>query len=573
MRIICLKATINYTIINDTFVLPINLFRITQDYSNKSIDNTKIDLEPEFIINKIEDFLNDYDIRLITSIKPNDKYLKDSDRKFKYLLEIALNEYLSPKKCIFNYKLNKKLFLEMMSDIKLSFIKSIVEPGEMIGILAAQSVGEPTSQMTLNTKHFAGVASKSSANMGVSRIQELLHNSKSMKTPQMAIYFKNPYNSDRSLLNKVISYFKHLSIRELISSSEIYYDLNDNKLSKVLIDDNVSNPFFVNNQKTNINSLPFVFRLIFDIEKMIDKEVTLLDIKTKFISHWYKNFNNIKNLKKNEKEIITRISRCVILSTNAIDKNQIIHIRFNMTSFNYTIITDFLKLIVDDITLKGIENISNIDTNDELAISFDNKTGDINKNKQFMVITSGINFEKLKLIKGIDFTKTRCNDINTIYRLYGIEATRQILIYELTTTYNMGTANINHNHLSVLVDQMCHSGEIISMDRHGLLKIDNDPISRASFEKTMDHFVNAAIFNEKDSLKSLSSSIAVGKVIPGGTGAFELLLDTKKIENSEYTENETNGRISFVGLEEDPMLNDIIKYNFSKYDYYIPNNL
>ena len=47
---------------------------------------------------------------------------------------------------------------------------------------------------------------------------------------------------------------------------------------------------------------------------------------------------------------------------------------------------------------------------------------------------------------------------------------------------------------------MTHLGEIISIDRHGLNKLDNDPMSKASFEKTMDHFVNAAIFNEKDYL-------------------------------------------------------------------------
>ena len=76
----------------------------------------------------------------------------------------------------------------------------------------------------------------------------------------------------------------------------------------------------------------------------------------------------------------------------------------------------------------------------------------------------------------------------------------------------------------------------------------------------MDHFINAALFNEKDSIKSVSSRIAMGRVIPGGTGAFDLLLDTKKLEASEYTENETGGRITFNPLEEEPLLNDIIKY-------------
>jgi DNA-directed RNA polymerase II subunit RPB1 len=187
-----------------------------------------------------------------------------------------------------------------------------------------------------------------------------------------------------------------------------------------------------------------------------------------------------------------------------------------------------------------------------------------------VVFTSGINFEKMRMMKGIDFTRTKCNDIATTLRLYGIEATRQILLHELSETYNAGGSNINQNHLSLLIDQMCHLGEITSIDRHGLSKIDMDPIARASFEKTMDHFVNAALFNEKDQMKSVSTRIAVGRVIPGGTGAFDLLLDTKKLENSEYTENESGGRITFTPLEEEPLLQDIMKYQSGKVDFFVP---
>lgn len=568
MREIQMKSLINYKVLEEKFVSPVNLFRITQDYSNKK---EHIELKPQDIEDAIEKFLSDYDNRLITPLKPEDKYMKQDDRNLKFLLEVALNEYLAPVKCIFEYGLNKKEFDKMMHEIKMSFTKAIIEPGEMVGIIAAQSVGEPTSQMTLNTKHFAGVAKGGSANMGVSRIQELLHFSKNIKTPQMVIYFKDQWANDRSALNKVVSYFKHLSIRQLVSSAEVFYDVGTNDaLSKKIKADNVSSPFFVNNQKAEISSLPFVFRIKFDIEKLLDKETTLLDIKTKFISHWYKNYTNLKNLKKNEKEVVSRISRCAILSNTATDKEQIIHIRFSMSSFNYNIITEFLRMVFDDITLKGIENIAGLDVSQERVIKFDKNTGEVKAEKEYVVFISGINFEKMRMMKGIDFTRTKCNDIATTLRLYGIEATRQILLHELSETYNAGGSNINQNHLSLLIDQMCHLGEITSIDRHGLSKIDMDPIARASFEKTMDHFVNAALFNEKDQMKSVSTRIAVGRVIPGGTGAFDLLLDTKKLENSEYTENESGGRITFTPLEEEPLLQDIMKYQSGKVDFFVP---
>jgi DNA-directed RNA polymerase II subunit RPB1 len=558
------KALINYMILEEKFVLPVNFFRITQDYSN---NKEHIELRPQDIESAIEDFLTNYENRIITSLKSTDKFMKQDDRNLKFLLEVAINEYLAPVKCIFEYGLSKKEFDKMMNEIKLSFIKSIIEPGEMVGIIAGQSVGEPTSQMTLNTKHFAGAAKGGSANMGVARIQELFHYSKNIKTPQMMIYFKDSIANDRSAVNKIVSYFKHLSIRQLILSAEVFYDIQSKKIRS----DNVSTPFFVNNQKADINSLPFVFRIKFNIEKMLEKETTLLDIKTKFISHWYKNYTNLKNLSKNEKDVISRISRCAILSSNITNKEQIIHIRFSMSSFNYNIITEFIRIVFDDITLKGIENIENVNVVHERVINYDKETGKVNTEKEYMVYTAGINIEKIRNMKGIDMNRTKCNNIATTLRLYGIEATRQILLHELTLTYNNAGSKINQNHLSLLVDQMCHLGEIISIDRHGLSKMDIDPIARASFEKTMDHFVNAALFNEKDTMKSVSSCIAVGKVIPGGTGAFDLLLDTKKLESSEYTEDETGGRVTFAPLEEEPLIQDLLKYTIDKTDFFIPS--
>jgi DNA-directed RNA polymerase II subunit RPB1 len=165
--------------------------------------------------------------------------------------------------------------------------------------------------------------------------------------------------------------------------------------------------------------------------------------------------------------------------------------------------------------------------------------------------------------------RTKCNDIATILKRYGIEAARQLLLNEFKITYGESSP-INYNHLSVLVDQMCHLGEIISIDRHGMNKIESDPLAKASFEKTMEHFINAAIYNEKDTIKSISSRIATGRVIAGGTGAFDLILDTNKLIHSEYTENETGGRITFIKLEENPLIHDIMKYENSSLNFFVP---
>ena len=72
------------------------------------------------------------------------------------------------------HRFNKKMLEYLLDIIYLTYKKAIVNPGEMVGMIAAQSIGEPTTQMTLNTFHYAGVSSKSNITRGVPRIEEIL---------------------------------------------------------------------------------------------------------------------------------------------------------------------------------------------------------------------------------------------------------------------------------------------------------------------------------------------------------------------------------------------------------------
>lgn len=68
----------------------------------------------------------------------------------------------------------------------------MVEPGEAVGCTAAQSIGEPSTQMTLNTFHLAGHGGVN-LTLGIPRLRELLMTSSDkIKTPVMQLYFKDP---------------------------------------------------------------------------------------------------------------------------------------------------------------------------------------------------------------------------------------------------------------------------------------------------------------------------------------------------------------------------------------------
>uniref|UniRef100_A0A6C0J664 DNA-directed RNA polymerase n=1 Tax=viral metagenome TaxID=1070528 RepID=A0A6C0J664_9ZZZZ len=562
LRDIYYNTTYNYKILEDSFLLPINFYRLTQEYTSNS---DKIDLDPNYIIEKLEDMINNYDNRLLVLMNKNIKILNEDENMYKIILKIALYEYICPKKCIFEYNLTKDKFDQLMNDIIMSFSRSNVDPGEMVGIIAAQSLGEPTTQMSLDEKHTSGVISKVKVTTGLSRVEELFGYSKKIKTPQMTIYFDKKYNTNAKDVNKIGSYFKHLTIGELMESTQIFYNTNGtDELSKLLKDDNTTNPFFINNNKVDINNLPFVFRFKLNIGTLMDKETTLLDIKTKFITYWYNNFTTLKNMKRNLKDVISTIDKLAILSNN----NNIIHIRFKMNNFNYSLLTRFMKIVLNTVTLKGIDNINDIYINKQLYVTF-KEDGSKNVGNEYNILTSGINLIDLKFLKGIDNRRTIINDVQTAYMFYGIEAAKSIIINEIIFTFN-SAGFINNAHISLLVDFMTHTGNITSITRHGLNKLDIDPLTRASFEKTVDHFTTAAIFNEEDTLKSISSKVTIGRVVHGGTGAFELLLDTEKIRDTEYIIDEASGRTSFTNIKKESIFEDIIKYGTSELDFVVP---
>ena len=94
-----------------------------------------------------------------------------------------------------------------MSDTKLKKImeavyeeykNAMVSPGEAVGLIAAESIGEPGTQMTLNTFHFAGVA-ELNVTLGLPRIIEILDGRKELENPMMEIYLKKPYASGKKL--------------------------------------------------------------------------------------------------------------------------------------------------------------------------------------------------------------------------------------------------------------------------------------------------------------------------------------------------------------------------------------
>lgn len=560
-----IESVMNYKTIEDTFLLPVNLYRIVQDKSDDS-RKVKYDLTYQYILEKIEEILID-DMTSLMSKQAT--FQKDDEMKSKTIFKLALLEYLSPKKCLFEYNLNKTQFDEIVKEIKIAFLKAIVNPGEMVGVITAQSIAEPVTQLNLDSKHSAGLAKGvSKATSGVPRIEEIMSNSKNMKTPLTNLYLKEPNNYN--LAFRITNYLNQIKIGDLITKAEIYYyNDSNNEIDTMLKNDKVENPFFFNNQRKKIEQFPWIFRLELNRETLLDKDVVLLDIKTKLTLFYYNISQDIKSMKKDQKEIWENILGGAVLSNQDTSDAPTIHIRLGFNNFNFPMITKLLKIFLNEVYLKGVKGIKGAFNSKDIMIDINDKTGaiDFKQNYDNVITTEGISLEEIRAIKGIDQERMYLNDIALVYNNFGIEAARNILITELKRTLSEGGTEFNYQHLVVLGDLMSYTGEIISIDRFGTNKMELDPLARASFERTMEHFINASIYNQKDRIKSTSSRIMTGRVIPGGTGAFELLLDTNKLANSEFLDDEYQGRINFEGFKDNELFKDIMENDEVNIDF------
>lgn len=152
----------------------------------------------------------------------------------------------------------------------------------------------------------------------------------------------------------------------------------------------------------------------------------------------------------------------------------------------------------------------------------------LDKNEWY-VETDGCNYKKLLGLDLIDATRLQCNNVWDIYDNLGIEAARQFLIDEFMEIME----GINVCHVKLLVDKMTYSGGISSITRYTLRKDESGPISRSSFEESVDIFIKAGFNCEVERTRGVSASIVCGKRTNAGTGFMDLKMDLSKLPKSK----------------------------------------
>ncbi|ASJ10101.1 DNA-directed RNA polymerase subunit A'' [Thermococcus sp. P6] len=140
------------------------------------------------------------------------------------------------------YRLKKAEVQAIIEETVKEHRKALIEPGEAIGTVAAQSIGEPSTQMTLNTFHYAGVA-EINVTLGLPRIIEIVDARKNPSTPIMTVYLDEKHRYDREKALEVARRIEGTSLENLarettldILNYEFVVEVDPERLEKAGLD-------------------------------------------------------------------------------------------------------------------------------------------------------------------------------------------------------------------------------------------------------------------------------------------------------------------------------------------------
>lgn len=171
--------------------MPVNLGRVINNTlsENKIKPHSISDLDPVYYFKEMKGLMDSLCVmpqaRLGNFLEGG--IISEAHKNSITLFKIFLRRYLCSKKIIQEERFDKASFDQLVCTIKEIFKSAIVHPGEMVGSIAAQSMGEPATQMTLNTFHSAGIASMN-VTLGVPRLKEVINVAKTIKTPSLKIF-------------------------------------------------------------------------------------------------------------------------------------------------------------------------------------------------------------------------------------------------------------------------------------------------------------------------------------------------------------------------------------------------
>ncbi len=538
LRIIFYEREPGGALATDTsLALPVNLQRMIWNVQKtyKLDMNQTSDLDPTYIISQVYGLID----RLVV-VSGEDHLSKEAQENATTLFKIMLRCTFASKVVLIKYRLTKEAFDALMLQIESRFNKAMVNPGESCGVLAAQCVGEPATQMTLNTFHFAGVSAKN-VTLGVPRLKEIINGAKNVKTPSVTVYLDKEHGASEDLAKKVMANLEYTRLKELAVETSILFDPDpENTIVEDDRDFVEAHWEVADLSVVSPSSLsPWLLRIVADKGVMRFKGITNEEIVDIIKQDFGDTLFCISN-EENEASCVMHIR--IVRATgpqkpadSEEDKNEVV--QDDEANMIYGV-DEFIFLrkleaeIMENMKLRGVPSIKKVYIRTLETQRPDSVSGGFSDHSEYVLDTDGTNLLAVLAQPGVDHTRTVSNDCIEIWGTLGAEALRRSLLNEIRAVISFDGSYVNYRHLSMLVDVMAQRGELCPVTRHGINRNESGPIQRCSFEETVEILMDAAAFSELDPLSSVSENILLGQLAPLGTGHFELFLNEEMLKDA-----------------------------------------
>lgn len=147
------------------------------------------------------------------------------------------------------------------------------------------------------------------------------------------------------------------------------------------------------------------------------------------------------------------------------------------------------------------------------------------KNPVTRVQTAGLNFAHIhRLAKFVDVDSISTNDVQAVYRTYGVEAAREALRGEISAVFQAYGIGVNPRHLTLVADYMTHTGEIRAMTRTGI-STSASPFLKMTFESTTRFLASTASRGDYENMLGPSAALVLGLAPRVGSGLCDLRHD------------------------------------------------
>lgn len=502
---------------------PGNVRRVLQNAIRQfRIDKSQpSDLHPRDVINKVNGLLD----RLVVVVG-DDVLSVEAQENATTLYRILIRSLLSSKRVLKEWRLSKAGLEWVIGEVETRFHQAKVNPGEMAGVLAAQSIGEPATQMTLNTFHYAGVSAKN-VTLGVPRLKEIINVAKTVKTPGLTIYLQESVSGDADVAKLVHSMIEYTVLGDISKLTEIYYD-PDVRNTVVPQDREFVKEYYEMGDDTegDISRLsPWVLRVELNQEVFFDKKMKMSEIVGE-VQNEYGNDLSVLVTDDNADDLVVRIR----IVNDPMEGNPSPDDDDVETGQEDDVFLKRLeKSMLSSLKLRGVEDVKKVFMRGGAKKTVWDDEAGFGIEDEWVLETDGTNLMGVLGIDYVDATRTISNDIVEVFIVLGIEGVRGAILSELRNVISFDGSYVNYRHLACLVDVMTMHGHLMAIDRHGINRVDSGPLLRSSFEETVDMLMDAAVYAEEEVLKGVTENIMMGQMARVGTGDMELLLDEDKV--------------------------------------------